>query len=438
MNSMKKSLKVFALASALVASVASSMLNIVQAQELDRIAAIVNNGVVLESEVQDLIGNVKLQAEKNNQSLPSDQALRTQVLDKLINDSLILQLGERMGVQVSDAQLDDTLSNMARENNLTLDQFRSALVADGVEYEKYRESARTELISGEVRRAAVRRRIYISPQEVSNLLTEMKARTVADIDYQLGHILIEFPPEPTQDNINAAKVRAEKVINLLNDGSDFAKIAIASSGDSTALEGGNLGWMNINEMPTLFSELVDGKEKGAIFGPIRTGLGFSIVKILDIRGHQVVEIEEVRARHILIEPTMILSEAKAESMLAEFLAQVQAGEADFAELAKEHSDGPTSVRGGDLGWADPKSYDPAFRDTLATLKKGEFSKPFRSSFGWHLVQLTDRRTLDATEQMNENKSYQMLYSRKFGVESARWIKETRDEAYIEVIEQGRK
>ena len=264
----------------------------------------------------------------------------------------------------------------------------------------------------------------------------MKEQTNNDVEYNLGHILIEFPQNPTQKDMNDSKVRAEKVIELLNNGSDFNRIAIASSGDESALQGGDLGWKNINELPTLFSELIDGKDKGSIFGPIRTGLGFSIVKILDIRGREVVEVEEVRARHILITPSIILSEAKAEQMLQGFLDQIAAGEADFADLAKEHSDGPTSVRGGDLGWSDPKSWDPAFRDMIASLKVGEYSTPFRSSFGWHIAQLEERRTLDATKQMNENKAYQMLFNRKFGAEAANWIKETRDDAYIEVFDLG--
>ena len=431
---MKNALKILVATFAVWLNLSSSA----QAEEvqLDKVAAIVNSGVVLESEVRDFLKTVKSQAEKSGQGLPSDKALRTQVMDKLINDSIMMQIGERMGVQISDAQLDETLSNMAGENKLTLEQFRQSLVDDGINYEKYRESVRNELISGEVRRASVRRRVYISPQEVSNLLKDMKEQTSKDVEYRLGHILIEFPPEPTQEDVVSSKTRADKVIELLNGGSDFAKIAIASSGDANALEGGDLGWKNINELPTLFSEIVDGEPKGTILGPIRTGLGFSIVKVMDIRGRQVVEVEEVKARHILIEPSIILSEAKAESMLADFLTQIEAGEADFAELAKEHSDGPTSVRGGDLGWADPQSYDPTFRDALATMKIGEYHKPFRSSFGWHLVQLVERRTLDATEQMNENRAYQILYNRKFGAEAQRWMKETRDEAYIEVFDNG--
>ena len=401
---------------------------------LDRVSAIVNEGVVLESEVQDLINTVKKRAEKQNQSLPSDKALRTQAMEKLISDNLILQLGERMGVQVSDAQLDQTISGMAKENNMTLEQLRESLVQDGIDYEKYRENIRTELIANEVRRAAVGRRIYISPQEVKNLLDLMKEQTDHNIEYHLGYILIEFPTEPTQEDINAAKKRATKVVELLKNGADFAEMAIASSGAANALKGGDFGWKNINEMPTLFAELVKGKDKGAIMGPIRTGLGFSIVKILDIRGRKKVEIEEVKARHILIKPTIILSEAKAKAKLQGFLDKIKAGEVDFAELAKKYSEGPTSVRGGELGWSDPNNYDPAFKEALAKLNEGEYSEPFRTSFGWHIVQLEGRRMLDATDQMNQNRARQILFNRKFGMESARWLKELRDEAYIEVIE----
>ncbi|ARD46527.1 peptidylprolyl isomerase [Colwellia sp. PAMC 21821] len=406
--------------------------------ELDRVAAVVNSGVVLESEVKDLITTITLQAKKNNQTLPSDRALRIQVMDKLINDAIISQLGERMGVQISDAQLDETLANMAKENKQSLESFRQALVSDGLDYEKYRENVRNELISGEVRRASLRRRIYISPQEITNLLSVMKEQTNADVEYRLGHILIEFPNNPKQADISAAKVRAEKVLELLNNGSDFTNIAMTSSGGGNALEGGDLGWKTINEMPTLFSELVDGQDKGSVFGPIRTGLGFSIVKLVDIRGRQTMEVEEVQASHILIKPSIILSEAKAEALLQGFVDKLNAGEADFAELAKKHSEGPTSVRGGDLGWSEPSKYDPAFAEALASLDIDEVHKPFRSSFGWHIAKLTGRRTLDATEQMNENRVYQLLYNRKFGMEGARWIKELRDEAYIEILETGKK
>ena len=433
---MKTIIKIAFIISGIVSSAITTSVVNAKELELDKVVAVVNSGVVLESEINELVNNVKKQALAEKQSLPSDKALRTQAMEKLINDSLLIQMGERMGVQIGDAQLDTAIASIAKDNGgMTTEQFRQKLVTDGINYESYREGIRTEMITNEVRRSNVRRRVAISPQEISNLVELMKQQKNADVEYNIGHILISFPDEPTQDDLVDAKGRADKVIDLLNSGSDFKKIAIASSGAPSALEGGDIGWRGINEMPTLFAELVDGQNKGEVFGPIRTGLGFNIIKILDIRGKETVEVSEVKSRHILIKPSIILSEEKAEKILLDFLAQIKAGEADFDTLAKEHSEGPTSSRGGDLGWSDPNSYDPAFKDALATLEVDEYHKPFRSSFGWHLVQLTGRRTLDATEQNNENRAYNLLFNRKFGVEVIRWMKETRDEAYIEIFDE---
>ncbi len=404
--------------------------------ELDRVAAVVNDSVILESDIQDLIITVKSNAAKNSQALPSDNALRVQVIDKLIDDTLILGIGERVGVQVSDAQLDETLTNIAAQSQLTVEQFRENIIAEGTSFERYRESLRKELIISDVRRNSVRRRVYISPQEVESLIQTIKDQSEDKIEYHLGHILIEFPANVTQEEVTASKERADKVVELLNNGSDFAKIALASSGDNLALKGGDFGWKTINEMPTVFAELVDGQAKGDIFGPIRTGLGYSIVKILDQRGKKIVEVEEVEARHILITPSIILSEEKAQETLQNFLDKIAAGEADFGELAKEHSDGPSGVKGGELGWSDPNNYDPAFRDALAAINVDEYTTPFRSSFGWHIAQLTGRRILDATDKADENNAYQIIYQRKFAAEAERWLKESRDQAYVEIFDLG--
>ena len=237
---MKNTIKTILLVSSLIVSAVSP----VHANEelLDRVAAIVNSGVVLESEVNDLLASIKQQAKSNNQELPSDKALRIQVMDKLINDSLLSQMGQRMGIQISDAQLDQTLNNMAKDDKMTLAQFRQKVIDEGSSYEKYRENVRTELISGEVSRNSVRRRIFVSPQEIDNLLNIMKEQTSNNVEYHLGHILIEFPANASQEDLAAAKTRADRVVELLNDGSDFAKIAITSSGDANALKGGDLGW----------------------------------------------------------------------------------------------------------------------------------------------------------------------------------------------------
>lgn len=401
---------------------------------LDSVAVIVDQGVVLESQIQELVSSVKRNAMLKNQTLPSDRALRTQAIEKLIVDNLQTQIADRMGIQVSDPQLDQTIVNIAQGQNMTLQQLRAQVAKDGVTYDKYREQVRKELIVGEVRRANVRRRVYITEQEINNLVKLIDEQGNKQAEYHLGHILIEFPAEPTDQDITASKSRAAKVIELLNNGSDFAKVATASSGGPKALEGGDLGWMNINSMPTLFAEAVQNKSEDEIIGPIRSGAGFHILKVKGLRGIEKVEVEEVNARHILISPSIILSDEKAESMLKKFRQQVLADEADFAELAKEHSADPGSaLKGGELGWADPTVYVPEFRDTLATLEVDEISQPIKTQHGWHIMQLLGKRVGDATQQRKEDKAYQLLFQRKFAEESDTWIREIRSSAYVELI-----
>jgi peptidyl-prolyl cis-trans isomerase SurA len=420
---------------ALLLGAVLSFSSVAQEVMLDRVAVIVDQSVVLESEIEALIQDVKKNAQDNNQSLPSDKALRTQAIERLIVKNLQLQMAERMGIRISDPQLEQTIGNIAANQNATLEQLRGQLIAEGIAYDDYRESIREEIIMGEVRRANVRRRVYITPQEITTLLELMEEQGATQAEYRLGHILIGFPAEPTDEDIAAARERADKVISLLNSGSDFAKIAIASSSGSEALEGGDMGWLNINAMPTLFAEAIQGKDKDELVGPIRSGAGFHILKVADTRGIEKVTIEEVDSRHILIKPSIILSEDKAKAMLAKFKEDLLNGDADFAELAKEHSEDPGSaLRGGELGWADPNAYVPAFKEALARLEPGEYSDPVRSVHGWHLLQLIDRRIDDATERKKEDKAYQLIYNRKFAEETENWLREMRDAAYIEVLD----
>ncbi len=414
----------------------SASLNIAAQTVLDKVSVIVDKGVILESEIRELVKTVKDNATKNNQALPSDRALRTQAIERLILDNLQMQVADRMGIQVSDPQLEQTIANIAQNQNSSVDQLRASIRQAGLDYENYRESVRKELITGEVRRANVRRRIYITPQEIATLVSLIEEQGNEQAEYRLGHILIGFPPEPTDEDITGARSRADKVLTLLNSGSDFAKIAIASSSGPKALDGGDMGWLNINSMPTLFAEVIQGKETDALIGPIRSGAGFHILKILETRGVEVAKLEEINARHILIKPSIILSEQKAQSMLLEFKAQILEGTAQFADLAKKHSEDPGSaIKGGDLGWADPNMYVPAFKDALMQLAKDEISEPVRSVHGWHLMQLIDRRVDDITDRKKQDKAYQLLYNRKFSEETDAWLREMREEAFIEVLDE---
>ncbi len=402
--------------------------------KVDAVAAIVNNSVVLESEVRDMVTRVKKNASKQGQTLPSDAALQVQALERLIMNSLQLQIAKRMGLQITDAQLDQTIENIAREQKLSVEQFRAQVVREEGSYELFRERLREEITTGEVLRGNVQRRIYVSPQEIDTLTKMMEQQGASNEQYNIGHILVALPGQPTEEQIKEAESKAAKVMELLRGGSDFKKIAIASSSAETALEGGDMGWMNINEMPTLFADQVRGKKKKDLIGPLRSGAGFHILTIFDIKGANVVEFEELSSRHVLIKPSIIVSEEKAKNMLAKFAVDFKAGKADFAAFAKEHSEDPGSrLKGGELGWADPNIFVPEFRDTLKSLQKNQLSEPFRTEHGWHIVQLLDRRTVDATAEKKREQVMRMIYNRRFNEESSNFLREIRDEAFIEVL-----
>ncbi|MER2493277.1 peptidylprolyl isomerase SurA [Catenovulum sediminis] len=404
------------------------------AKLLDKVAVVVNQGVILENEIQNMMGTLKQQAIQNGQELPSDKALRVQVTEKLILNTLQQQFAERIGLQISDAQVQQAVQQIAQEQNMTLEQLRQEVIRSGSDYESYLEQIRQELTANEVRRAMVSRRIYVSPQEIDGLVALLKERGKQNEEYHLGHILIGLPSEPSAADVESAQKRANKVIDLLSEGSDFKKVAIGASSGARALEGGDMGWMNVNEMPTLFAEAVVDQKIESVIGPIRSGAGFHILKIFDIRGRQTVEVSEVNARHILIKPTIILSDEKAQNMLNRFVKQVKAGEKDFAELAKEYSEDPGSAaKGGELGWADPSMYVPEFKQALAELEPGEYSQPIKTVHGWHLVQLLERRVQDATENAYQDHAYRMIFNRKFNEEAEAWLREIRDQAFVEVV-----
>lgn len=406
-------------------------------REIDSVAVIVDNSVVLESDITDIVERVKRNAAAQNQTLPSDAALRTQATERLIMTSLQLQMAQRMGMQISDAQLDDTIRNIAQSENLSLEAFRQQVTAEEGNYERFRERLREEMITGEVVRANVQRRIFISQQEIDSVLKLMEQQGASTEQYNLGHILIAIPSQASAEDITAAKERADKVMELLREGSDFKRIAIASSSGANALEGGELGWMNINEMPTLFSEAIRGRKKADLVGPLRSGAGFHILTIFDIRGENVADINEVKSRHILLKPSIILSEERARTMLAEFAAKVRAGEADFSDLAKQHSEDPGSkLNGGELGWSEPSVFVPAFRDTLNRLQVNEISEPFRTEHGWHIAQVLDKRTVDATADKKREQVYRMLFNRRYNEEAANFMRELRSEAHIEVMSES--
>ncbi|ENB7814610.1 peptidylprolyl isomerase SurA [Salmonella enterica subsp. enterica serovar Bareilly] len=404
-------------------------------QVVDKVAAVVNNGVVLESDVDGLMQSVKLNAGQAGQQLPDDATLRHQILERLIMDQIILQMGQKMGVKITDEQLDQAIANIAKQNNMTMDQMRSRLAYDGLNYSTYRNQIRKEMIISEVRNNEVRRRITVLPQEVDALAKQIGTQNDASTELNLSHILIALPENPTSEQVNDAQRQAESIVEEARNGADFGKLAITDSADQQALKGGQMGWGRIQELPGIFAQALSTAKKGDIVGPIRSGVGFHILKVNDLRGQsQSISVTEVHARHILLKPSPIMNDQQARLKLEEIAADIKSGKTTFAAAAKEYSQDPGSAnQGGDLGWATPDIFDPAFRDALTKLHKGQISAPVHSSFGWHLIELLDTRKVDKTDAAQKDRAYRMLMNRKFSEEAATWMQEQRASAYVKIL-----
>ncbi|WDX91170.1 peptidylprolyl isomerase SurA [Salmonella enterica] len=404
-------------------------------QVVDKVAAVVNNGVVLESDVDGLMQSVKLNAGQAGQQLPDDATLRHQILERLIMDQIILQMGQKMGVKITDEQLDQAIANIAKQNNMTMDQMRSRLAYDGLNYSTYRNQIRKEMIISEVRNNEVRRGITVLPQEVDALAKQIGTQNDASTELNLSHILIALPENPTSEQVNDAQRQAESIVEEARNGADFGKLAITYSADQQALKGGQMGWGRIQELPGIFAQALSTAKKGDIVGPIRSGVGFHILKVNDLRGQsQSISVTEVHARHILLKPSPIMNDQQARLKLEEIAADIKSGKTTFAAAAKEYSQDPGSAnQGGDLGWATPDIFDPAFRDALTKLHKGQISAPVHSSFGWHLIELLDTRKVDKTDAAQKDRAYRMLMNRKFSEEAATWMQEQRASAYVKIL-----
>ncbi|ARJ41191.1 peptidylprolyl isomerase SurA [Pantoea alhagi] len=405
-------------------------------QVVDKVAAVVNNGVVLESDVDSMMHSVKAQAQQAGQQLPDDRTLRHQIVERLVMDNIILQMGKQMGVQISDQQLDQAIANIAAQNRMSLDQMRSRLAYDGVNYNAYREQIRKEMQIAEVRNNEVRRRVTILPQEVETLAKQVSAQNTQGTELNISHILLPLPENPTQQQVDDQENLAKQLMSELKSGADFGKLAVTYSADPQALQGGNMGWGKIEELPTLFAQAVSTAKKGDIVGPIRSGVGFHILKVNDLRGEkQNISVTEVHARHILLKPSPILTDDQARQKLTQIAADIKSGKISFAAAARQLSDDPGSAnQGGDLGWSSPEIFDPAFRDALLRLQKGETSQPIHSSFGWHLIQLLDTRQVDKTDAAQKERAYRLLFNRKFAEEAQTWMQEQRASAYVKILD----
>lgn len=404
-------------------------------QMLDKVVAIVNNGVVLQSDVDTLVQSIKLNARQNGQQLPDDDTLRHQVLERLIVDQVILQLGQRMGIQVSSQQIDQAINNIAHENHFTVVQLQANLQAQGLDYNDYRQHIAKEITISEVRNNAVRSRVHILPQEVDSLTRQLANQNSTDTELNISHILIPLPENPTSEQAATAQQRAYNVVKQAQQGVNFAKLAITWSADSQALKGGELGWARIGELPSTFASVLVNAKKGDIIGPERSAAGFHILRVNDMRdASQQISITEVHARHILLKTSPIINDNQAQQQLEQIATDIRSGKISFTDAAKKYSQDPGSANlGGDLGWANPNLFDPKFRDALMALSVNQFSSPVHSSFGWHLIEMLGTRTVDNTNAALKDRAYQLLFNRKFSEEAANWMQEQRNSAYVKFI-----
>ncbi|AKB03282.1 TPA: peptidylprolyl isomerase SurA [Vibrio cholerae] len=400
-------------------------------KQLDSVAVIVNSGVILQSDVDSALKTIKANAKQNKQPLPQETVLREQVLEKLIIDTLQQQEADRIGVKIDDNRLNEAIKEIAKNNQQTQEQLIASVAQEGLTYPEFREQVRKEMAASDARNALVRRRINILPAEVDTLAELLAQETDATVQYKISHIQLRV--DDGQDK-NAAETLANKLVNDLKNGADFAQMAYAYSKGPKALQGGDWGWMRKEEMPTIFADQIKMQNKGSIIGPFRSGVGFHILKIDDVKGLETVAVTEVNARHILIKPTIILSDEGAQKQLNEFVQRIKNGEVTFAELAQQYSQDPGSAaQKGELGYQTPDLYVPEFKHQIETLPVGQISEPFKTVHGWHIVEVLDRREVDRTDSALKNKAYRILFNRKFNEEASAWLQELRASAFVEVL-----
>ncbi|MCP4594993.1 peptidylprolyl isomerase [Neptuniibacter sp.] len=401
---------------------------------LDRIIAVVNDGIVMESEFQQRMGIVKEQLSARNTRIPPDNVLAKQVLNRLVLESIQKQLAEQQGIRISESQLNAALANIATKNGLSLEQFREALIAEGRDYNAAREQIRDEMLLNSVQQNMVNRRIRVSEQELENFLNSVDGKSQISAEYSLGHILIAIPSQASPEIIQKAERKANDVYKKLQNGADFAETAVEFSNAPNALKGGDLGWRKATELPEALSDAVRKLDIGAFNKPVRSPGGFHILLLKDKRGGEVQLVEQRLVSHILIKPSEIRTPAQAQRQINQLHQRIQQGES-FADLAKEFSDDPASgSEGGSLGWTQDGQMVPEFEQVMNNTPINGVSTPFESRFGWHILTVLDKRTQDMGEEMQENRARAAIRKRKFNEELSTWLREIHSQAYIEIKE----
>ena len=407
----------------------------VQAAEiikLDRIVAIVDQTVVTEQELESRIRSVTAQFKKQGTELPEESVLRKQILERLISDALQLQYAAQTGLKVDDNQLDRTVERIAEQNQMTLTEFGEALAKDGITMTKFRSDIRSEITIARLREREVDGRVNVTESEIDNYLTTQASSNESQDEFEISHILVRTPEEGATEDVQKAKAKVDEAIAQLQAGTSFAKVSASFSDAPNALEGGNLGWKSGAQMPALFLDALKAMQVGDISPALRSPNGFHILKLTNKRGgSSPLVIDQTHARHILIKLSEVMSEKDAKVKMDNIKERLDNGE-KFEVLARQFSEDSTASNGGDLGWVNPGDTVPQFEKAMNGLKDGQISEPVLTQFGWHIIQVIERRKQDMSKEAARLKARQEIRTRKADEAYQDWIRELRDRAYVEL------
>jgi peptidyl-prolyl cis-trans isomerase SurA len=400
---------------------------------LDRVAAVVNDGIVLRSDVEEQMQVIADRIEQAGQQLPPRNVLRQQVLERLVLQEVQMQRAERLGLRVSDEQVNQALTDVASRNNMRFSDLPAALEAQGIDYRAYRDEIRKEITLQLLRQRDVLARIYVPPREVEQCVARRKSAPAANNEYNLAHILVAIPGTADEQQVAERTARAQGVHERAARNEDFAQLAITYSDSGTALEGGALGWRKADQLPSFVADIIPTLRAGEVTEPIRTPSGLHIFKVLEVRGGEPTAlVSQVNARHILMKPNEVEDDDTVRQKLQNIRARVQRGES-FEAIASVNSEDPGSAaNGGDLGWTGPGTFVPEFERQIDELGDGEISEPFRTQFGWHIVQVIGRRTYDASGDITRNRCVSQMREARADEETEIWLRRLRDEAFVEI------
>ncbi len=402
--------------------------------KMDRIVAIVDQVVITEKELQEKISVVSAQLEKKGVDLPPQDVLEKQILERLINDSLQLQFARQTGLRVDDIQLDKTIERIAEQNKMDVGQFRQALESDGISFSSFREDIRNEILLARLREREVDNRINVTEAEIDNfLITQSSRQDETQDEFEVSHILIRAPEEGSPEELQQLRAKAEQALKQLQGGTAFSEVSARISDAPNALEGGGLGWKTSTQLPALFIDALKSMQPGQVSPILRSPNGFHILKLTNRRGgSSPLVVEQTHARHILIKLNEVVSEDEAQHRLRSVRERLVNGGAEFAEMARQYSEDGTAANGGDLGWVNPGDTVPPFEKAMNELQPGEISEPVRSPFGFHLIQVLERRKQDMTKEAARLKARQEIRARKSEEAYQDWVRELRDRAYVEL------